>query len=73
MGWLWVSGSGFMETFPNAALVLHTLDYFSPKNGLSTALLLDKHLKSLVPKCYKSIFLYLRKMQPKFGIYWDIN
>jgi hypothetical protein len=36
-----------------------------------------KELKSLVPKCYasmsKSIFVYLRKMQSKFEIYWEMH
>jgi hypothetical protein len=29
------------------------------------------HMKSLVPKRYKSIFVYSRKMQSKFGIYLE--
>jgi hypothetical protein len=32
----------------------------------------DVHVKSLVPKHYKSIFVYSRKMQSKFGIYWEM-
>jgi hypothetical protein len=31
------------------------------------------HMKSLVPKRYKSIFVYSRKMQSKFGIYWEMH
>jgi hypothetical protein len=34
------------------------------------------HLKvrrSLVPKRYKSIFVYSRKMQSKFEIYWEMH
>jgi hypothetical protein len=30
-------------------------------------------MKSLVPKRYKCIFVYLRKMQPKFEIYWEMH
>jgi hypothetical protein len=30
-------------------------------------------VKSLVPKYYKSIFVYSRKMQSKFEIYWEMH
>jgi hypothetical protein len=30
-------------------------------------------LKSLVPKRYKSIFMYSRKMQSKFEIHWEMH
>jgi hypothetical protein len=32
---------------------------------------INKQMKSLVPKRYQ--FLYLRKMQSKFGIYWEMH
>jgi hypothetical protein len=31
------------------------------------------YMKSLVPKRYKSIFVYSRKMQSKFEIYWEMH
>jgi hypothetical protein len=33
----------------------------------------NHYMKSLVPKRYISIFVYLRKMQSKFGIYWKMH
>jgi hypothetical protein len=36
-------------------------------------ILLIIHMKSLVPKRNKSIFVYLRKMQSKFEIYWKMH
>jgi hypothetical protein len=33
---------------------------------------LYRQLKSLVPKHYKSIFVYSIKMQSKFEIYWEM-
>jgi hypothetical protein len=40
---------------------------------LTEKLYLDIQMKRLVPKRYKSIFVYSRKMQSKFEIDWEIT
>jgi hypothetical protein len=49
-------------TRANSTLILKTW-YHIPYN----------YMKSLVPKRYISIFVYLRKRQANFGIYWEMH